>query len=143
MKPQYLLCLFRFWYCLCLADECHNMAQSTISPRVFSELLQPTNFEALSVLALLPYRLTRFQDTQMLMTAKKSVKTGLVASAVVSSWCYAATILNSVRLTYVYGFPGLWWFVSGATCQIVCYAIMAIELKRRAPRAVGHSSPSN
>ncbi|RDW77597.1 hypothetical protein BP6252_05650 [Coleophoma cylindrospora] len=71
----------------------------------------------------------------MLMTAKKSVKTGLVASAVVSSWCYAATILNSVRLTYVYGFAGLWWFVSGATCQIVCYAIMAIELKRRAPRA--------
>ncbi|KUJ16990.1 uncharacterized protein LY89DRAFT_646074 [Mollisia scopiformis] len=74
-------------------------------------------------------------DTQMLMTAKKSVKTGLVASAVVSSWCYAATILNSVRLTYLYGFAGLWWFCSGATCQIVCYAIMAIELKRRAPRA--------
>lgn len=74
-------------------------------------------------------------DTQMLMTAKKSVRTGLVASAVVSSWCYAATILNSVRLTYLYGFAGLWWFVSGATCQIVTYAIMAIELKRRAPRA--------
>lgn len=71
----------------------------------------------------------------MLMTAKKTVKSGLVASAVVSSWCYAATILNSVRLTYVFGFAGLWWFVSGATCQIVCYAIMAIELKRRAPRA--------
>lgn len=98
-------------------------------------------------------------DTEMLMTAKKSVKTGLVASAVVSSckrflllvWelgesltcigCYAATILNSVRLTYVFGFAGLWWFVSGATCQIVCYAIMAIELKRRAPRAV-NSPPS-
>jgi hypothetical protein len=29
----------------------------------------------------------------MLMTAKKSVKSGLVAAAVVSSWCYAATIL--------------------------------------------------
>ncbi|KAK3620248.1 hypothetical protein LTR56_023521 [Elasticomyces elasticus] len=75
------------------------------------------------------------KDTGMLMTAKKSVKTGLVASAVVSSWCYAATILNSVRLTYVYGFAGLWWFVSGATVQILLYAIMAIELKRRAPRA--------
>jgi Na+/proline symporter len=71
----------------------------------------------------------------MLMTAKKSVKTGLVSAAVVSSWCYAATILNSVRLTYVYGFAGLWWFVSAATVQIVLYAIMAIELKRRAPRA--------
>jgi Na+/proline symporter len=69
------------------------------------------------------------------MTAKKTVKTGLVSAAVVSSWCYAATILNSVRLTYVYGFAGLWWFVSAATVQIVLYAIMAIELKRRAPRA--------
>lgn len=29
----------------------------------------------------------------MLMTAKKSVKTGLISAAVVSSWCYAATIL--------------------------------------------------
>jgi Na+/proline symporter len=42
---------------------------------------------------------------------------------------------NSVRLTYLYGFAGLWWFVSGATVQILLYAIMAIELKRRAPRA--------
>jgi urea-proton symporter len=79
--------------------------------------------------------LTRSQDTNMLMTAKKSVKSGLVAAAVVSSWCYAATILNSVRLTYLFGFAGLWWFVSGATVQILLYAIMAIELKRRAPRA--------
>ena len=38
-------------------------------------------------------------------------------------------------MTYVFGFPGLWWFVSGATCQIVLYAVIAIELKRRAPRA--------
>lgn len=73
--------------------------------------------------------------SSMQLTAKKSVKTGLVSAAVVSSWCYAATILNSVRLTYVYGFAGLWWFASAATVQIVLYAIMAIELKRRAPRA--------
>ncbi|KAH9884263.1 hypothetical protein F4778DRAFT_787886 [Xylariomycetidae sp. FL2044] len=79
--------------------------------------------------------LNESKDTNMLMTAKKSVKSGLVASAVVSSWCYAATILNSVRLTYLFGFAGLWWFVSGATVQILLYAIMAIELKRRAPRA--------
>jgi Na+/proline symporter len=88
----------------------------------------------------------------MQLTARKNVKSGLVASAVVSSCmkpylhgfmrvlltslgCYAATILNSVRLTYVFGFPGLWWFVSGATVQIVLYAVIAIELKRRAPRA--------
>ncbi|KAF8852415.1 hypothetical protein BDZ45DRAFT_749594 [Acephala macrosclerotiorum] len=81
-------------------------------------------------------------DTQMLMTAKKSVKTGLVASAVVSLWFYSATILNSDCLTYLYEFAGLWWLCSGATCQIVCYAIMAIELKRRAPRAVSPSLPT-
>ncbi|KAF2116966.1 hypothetical protein BDV96DRAFT_597921 [Lophiotrema nucula] len=74
-------------------------------------------------------------DANMQLTARNSVKTGLVAAAVVSSWCYAATTLNSVRLTYVYGFAGLWWFVAGATVQILLYAIMAIELKRRAPRA--------
>ncbi|KAI1336356.1 hypothetical protein F5Y15DRAFT_427058 [Xylariaceae sp. FL0016] len=79
--------------------------------------------------------LNETKDTNTLMTAKKSVKSGLVAAAVVSSWCYAATILNSVRLTYLFGFAGLWWFTSGATVQILLYAIMAIELKRRAPRA--------
>lgn len=79
--------------------------------------------------------LNESKDTNMLMTAKKSVKTGLVAAAVVSSWCYAATLLNSVRITYLYGFAGLWWFVSGVSVQIVLFAIMAIELKRRAPRA--------
>ncbi|KAL8280149.1 hypothetical protein RQP46_007479 [Phenoliferia psychrophenolica] len=74
-------------------------------------------------------------DTGMLLTAKKSVKTGLVASAVVSSWCWAATILNSVRLCYIYGLPGLWWFCTMATVEVFAYAIIAIELKRRAPRA--------
>ncbi|KAF2805510.1 uncharacterized protein BDZ99DRAFT_539943 [Mytilinidion resinicola] len=58
-------------------------------------------------------------DTNMQLTARKNVKSGLVASAVVSSWCYATTILNSVRLTYVFGFLGLWWFVSGATVKII------------------------
>ncbi|KAK6081203.1 sodium symporter family protein [Seiridium cupressi] len=71
-------------------------------------------------------------DTNMLMTAKKSVKSGLVAAAVDS---INEVSSNSVRLTYLFGFAGLWWFVAGATVQILLYAIMAIELKRRAPRA--------
>ncbi|QDS76336.1 hypothetical protein FKW77_002734 [Venturia effusa] len=91
------------------------------------------------IMNLITYISRRFlhesSTASMQLTAKKSVKTGLVSAAVVSSWCYAATILNSVRLTYVYGFAGLWWFASAATVQIVLYAIMAIELKRRAPRA--------
>lgn len=35
------------------------------------------------------------QDSEMFMTAKHSVKTGLTASAVVSSWTIAATLLSS------------------------------------------------
>lgn len=34
------------------------------------------------------------QTSEMFMTAKHSVKTGLVASAVVSSWTIAATLLS-------------------------------------------------
>lgn len=35
------------------------------------------------------------QDSEMFMTAKHTVKTGLTASAVVSSWTIAATLLSS------------------------------------------------
>ncbi|KZV66163.1 hypothetical protein PENSPDRAFT_637286 [Peniophora sp. CONT] len=74
------------------------------------------------------------QDVDAYLTAKRSIKTGLLASAVVSSWCWAATILNSVRISYIYGLPGIWYFASGCTIQILAFAIIAIELKRRAPR---------
>ncbi|KAF1996584.1 hypothetical protein P154DRAFT_607945 [Amniculicola lignicola CBS 123094] len=69
------------------------------------------------------------------LTANMSVKIGLVAAAAISPWCYATTILDSVRLTYVCGFAGFCWFVAGATVKILLYTFMAIELKRRAPRA--------
>lgn len=39
--------------------------------------------------------LDEVQDSEMFMTAKHSVKTGLTASAVVSSWTIAATLLTS------------------------------------------------
>jgi Na+/proline symporter len=40
------------------------------------------------------------QDAEMFMTAKHSVKTGLTASAVVSSWTIAATLLSSTSCEY-------------------------------------------
>ncbi|KAL0255133.1 hypothetical protein SLS55_009663 [Diplodia seriata] len=63
-------------------------------------------------MSLLSWGLSRYmsevQTSEMYMTAKHSVKTGLVATAVVSSWTIAATLLSSTT---------------------------AIELKRKAPRA--------
>lgn len=71
----------------------------------------------------------------MFSTAGRTVKSGLVASAVVSSWTWAATLLQSSSVAYRYGVSGPLWYAAGATVQILLFATVAIELKRRAPNA--------
>jgi Na+/proline symporter len=75
------------------------------------------------------------QTSEMFSTAGRTVKSGLVASAVVSSWTWAATLLQSSGIAYRYGVSGPFWYASGATVQIILFATIAIELKRRAPNA--------
>lgn len=75
------------------------------------------------------------QTSEMFSTAGRTVKSGLVASAVVSSWTWAATLLQSTSVAYRYGVSGPFWYASGATVQILLFASIAIELKRRAPNA--------
>ncbi|KAH8685368.1 putative sodium/proline symporter [Tricladium varicosporioides] len=75
------------------------------------------------------------QDSEMFMTAKHSVKTGLTASAVVSSWTIAATLLSSTSYGYSYGVSGPFWYGAGASVQILLFSVAAIELKRKAPYA--------
>ncbi|KAH9897323.1 Sodium:solute symporter family-domain-containing protein [Xylariomycetidae sp. FL2044] len=75
------------------------------------------------------------QTSEMFNTAGRTVKSGLVASAVVSSWTWAATLLQSTGVAYKYGVSGPFWYASGATVQIILFATLAIELKRRAPNA--------
>lgn len=64
-------------------------------------------------MSLISWYLARYmnevQDTEMFMTAKHSVKTGLTASAVVSSWTIAATLLTSASYGYQYGVSGPFW----------------------------------
>ncbi|CAF0991467.1 unnamed protein product [Adineta ricciae] len=74
-------------------------------------------------------------SSESFSTANRTVKTGLIASAVVSSWTWAATLLQSSSIAYSYGVSGPFWYASGATVQIVLFCIIAIELKRRAPFA--------
>ncbi|KAF7455402.1 Urea active transporter [Pyrenophora tritici-repentis] len=71
----------------------------------------------------------------MFSTAGRTVKSGLVASAVVSSWTWAATLLQSSSVAFRYGVSGPLWYAAGATVQILLFATVAIELKRRAPNA--------
>lgn len=75
------------------------------------------------------------QTSEVFSTAGRTVKSGLVASAVVSSWTWAATLLQSSSVAYKYGVSGPFWYASGATVQVILFATLAIELKRRAPNA--------
>lgn len=85
------------------------------------------------------YILRRFkserQTSEMFTTAGRSAKSGLVGSAVVSSWTWAATLLQSTGVCYRYGVSGPFWYASGATVQILLFATLAVQLKRRAPNA--------
>ncbi|KAL1980824.1 hypothetical protein VTN96DRAFT_3519 [Rasamsonia emersonii] len=75
------------------------------------------------------------QTSEMFSTAGRSVRSGLVAAAVVSSWTWPATLLQSSTVAYEYGVAGPFYYAAGAGVQIILFATIAIELKRRAPNA--------
>lgn len=89
----------------------------------------------ISISWLLTHYKNEVQDSEMLSTARRSVKTGLIASAVVSSWTIGSTLLLSCTVTYELGVSGAWWYGAGACVQIIIFAVSAIELKRKAPNA--------
>eukprot|EP00249_Psilotum_nudum_P017269 c26242_g1_i1 orf=339-2477(+) len=68
-------------------------------------------------------------------TAGRNIKTGLIASVIVSQWTWAATILQSSNVAWEYGVSGPFWYASGATIQVLLFGIIAIEIKRKAPSA--------
>lgn len=49
------------------------------------------------------------QNSEMFMTAKRSINTGLISSAVVSSWTVSATLLTSTTWAYDYGVSGAYY----------------------------------
>lgn len=72
-------------------------------------------------------------------TAGRNVKTGLIASSVVSAWTWAATLLQSSTVAYQFGISGPFWYAAGASIQVVLFAALAINLKRKAPSS--HTFP--
>lgn len=68
-------------------------------------------------------------------TAGRVIKTGLTAAAIVSAWTWAATLLQSSTVAYLYGISGPFWYAAGASIQVLLFGILAIELKRKAPNA--------
>ncbi len=73
------------------------------------------------------------KTSEWFYTAGRTIKTGLIASSVVSAWTWAATLLQSSTVTYEFGIAGSFWYAAGASIQVILFSILAIELKRKAP----------
>ena len=73
------------------------------------------------------------KTSEWFYTAGRTIKTGLIASSIVSAWTWAATLLQSSTVTYEFGLGGSFWYAAGASIQVILFSILAIELKRKAP----------
>lgn len=73
------------------------------------------------------------KTSEWFYTAGRTIKTGLIASSIVSAWTWAATLLQSSTVTYAFGLGGSFWYAAGASIQVILFSILAIELKRKAP----------
>ncbi|KIJ49246.1 hypothetical protein M422DRAFT_777727 [Sphaerobolus stellatus SS14] len=74
-------------------------------------------------------------NSEEFTSASRNVKPGLIASGIVSSWTWAATLLQSSAVAYKYGISGPWWYAGGATIQVLLFAQLAAKLKLNAPNA--------
>ncbi|EFJ41619.1 hypothetical protein VOLCADRAFT_68028, partial [Volvox carteri f. nagariensis] len=73
------------------------------------------------------------RDSESFSTAGRSIKAGLTACDIVAKWTWAATLLQSTNVAYSFGVSGPFWYAAGATVQILLFAILAVEVKRKAP----------
>lgn len=73
------------------------------------------------------------KTSEWFYTAGRTIKTGLIASSIVSAWTWAATLLQSSTVTFEYGIGGSFWYAAGASIQVILFSILAIEVKRKAP----------
>ena len=71
------------------------------------------------------------KDSESFSTAGRSIKAGLTACDIVAKWTWAATLLQSSNVAYQYGISGPFWYASGASIQILLFAVLAVEIKRR------------
>ncbi|EMC94205.1 hypothetical protein BAUCODRAFT_94392 [Baudoinia panamericana UAMH 10762] len=86
-------------------------------------------------------RYTRFSTKQAeeFNTASRSIRPGLIAAGIVSSWTWSATLLTSSTFAYSYGVCGPMWYGAMGSFQILLFALIAIKIKANAPGA--HTFP--
>eukprot|EP00287_Rhodomonas_sp_CCMP768_P019189 CAMPEP_0202813158 /NCGR_PEP_ID=MMETSP1389-20130828/4623_1 /ASSEMBLY_ACC=CAM_ASM_000865 /TAXON_ID=302021 /ORGANISM="Rhodomonas sp., Strain CCMP768" /LENGTH=783 /DNA_ID=CAMNT_0049484711 /DNA_START=5 /DNA_END=2356 /DNA_ORIENTATION=+ len=72
-------------------------------------------------------------NSEQFSCAGRDIPAGLTAADVVSKWTWAATLLQSSNVAYNYGVSGPFWYAAGATIQVLLFAILAVEIKRKCP----------
>jgi len=72
-------------------------------------------------------------NSEHFTTGGREIPAGLTAADVVSKWTWAATLLQSSNVAYVYGVSGPFWYAAGATIQVLLFSILAVEIKRKCP----------
>ncbi|KAG2496328.1 hypothetical protein HYH03_005559 [Edaphochlamys debaryana] len=73
------------------------------------------------------------RDSESFATGGRTIKSGLTACDIVAKWTWAATLLQSANVAWSFGVSGPFWYAAGATVQVLLFAIMAVEIKRKAP----------
>ncbi|GAA6062385.1 hypothetical protein JCM10212_003194 [Sporobolomyces blumeae] len=81
------------------------------------------------------YTVFKTSNLSEFVSASHSVKPGLIACAIVSSWTWAATLLTSAAQSYKNGMIGGYSYAAAASFQIVLFSIMSAKIKLNAPRA--------
>ncbi|KAH8881060.1 urea transporter, partial [Thozetella sp. PMI_491] len=80
-----------------------------------------------------------FKSTEEFNAASRSVKPGMIAAGIVSSWTHATTLLTSCTLAFSYGVGGGLWFGAVGSCQTLLFAVTAYHVKKGANNA--HTFP--
>jgi len=75
------------------------------------------------------------QTSEFFNTAGRTVKTGLTAAVICSQWTWTSTVTNSSSAAWSFGVSGPYWHAAGATIQVLLFALVAVELKRKARNA--------
>lgn len=73
------------------------------------------------------------------LTAGRNMKGGIVTASIVGTWTWAATIMVSSKMGYIYGISGPYWYAAGATIPILLFSVIAVHLKKLAPQV--HTFP--
>ena len=68
------------------------------------------------------------------LSAGRNMNGGIVTASIVSTWTWAATIMVSSKMGYIYGISGPYWYAAGATIPIILFCFIAVYIKKLTPQ---------